>query len=171
MNAQTYFDLVMPGAERFFPPEFSSKPSRAMVLAWVLQESDLRHRQQLIGGFRDWWKSERGPAAGYCQFERIGIRGVLEHKASADRARFVLALLGYPDDVETIFRALIHNDLLGAAFVRLALWRLPQPLPTGLDEVEKAWAQYLLAAAPGKPKKDKWYRNYKTAWDIVNAAD
>lgn len=168
MNAQQYHDFIVPAASRFFPEKFNTPAARAMVIAWALQESDLQHRQQLIGGFRDWWKSEKGPAAGFGQFERIGIRGVLEHRASADLVRVVLDIFGYPDDVETIFKALIHNDLLGAVFIRLALWRLPQPLPTGPDQADEAWNQYLLAAAPGKPKKEKWARNYAEAWRVVN---
>jgi hypothetical protein len=137
-----------------------------MILAIGLQESQFIHRQQLIGTSRHWWQSLKGPAVSFFQFERAGINGVLRHHASREMALVVLDLLGYPEDVSVLWRAMKHNDLLAACFARLALWRLPERLPMQ-DEHMKGWDQYIEAWRPGKPHPERWADNYLRAWDVV----
>jgi hypothetical protein len=166
MDGQIFYDLVAPAAASFFPPTLNTPRSRAMILAIGLQESQFKHRQQLIGGYRDWWKSITGPAVSFFQFEKIGIRGVLEHPASRDMALELIGNLGYPEDVNVLWKALRHNDILAAGFARLALWRLPSALPDP-DEGKLAWLQYVDAWRPGKPHPERWGANWVEAWEIV----
>lgn len=167
MKPQVVYDFLLPAAMRLFPSQYSSPEAAAMLLAIGLQESDFRERQQLIGHHRTWWQSLTGPAVGYWQFERIGIRGVLGHAQTGPMARRVLEKLGYPDDVETIHKALIHNDLLAVAFARLLLFTVPEPLPTLRSPADYAWGQYLWAWRPGKPKPDRWAARWNEAVMIV----
>lgn len=168
MNAQTFHDFVVPAAARFFPASFNSPQARALIIAICLQESEFKHRRQLVRGFREWWKSVTTPAAGFPQFERIGIREVLQHHSSRKMALAVLDTFGYPEDVDTIHEALVHNDLLAAVWARLALWRHPDALP-GEHEMEFAWHYYLRIWAPGIPHPEKWAACWREAWRIVNA--
>lgn len=170
MNAQIAHDFLLPACLSLFPAQYNTPAARAMMLAIALQESDFESRQQLIGHHRNWWQSLNGPAVSYWQFERIGIRGVLEHRSTGPLIRRVLSKLGYPDDVETIYKALIHNDILAVCFARLLLFRVPQALPAGPQEVNEAWRQYLWAWAPGKPKPERWPSRYALAWEIVARA-
>ena len=80
MRPALFYKLVAKPAVDIFDPKFNSREAHAMILAIGLQESDFRSRQQLIGGVRDWWKSERGPAVSFFQFERVGIRGVQKYQ-------------------------------------------------------------------------------------------
>lgn len=167
MDAFIYHQHVLPAALTLFEDRFISVEAAAMLLAIGEHESKFTHRQQLVGGIRDWWRSERGPAAGYFQFERIGIRGVLEHRASAQLSRQALAVLGYPDDVETVFKAMIHNDILSAVMARLALWRIPERLPRR-DEADEAYRQYLEVWRPGKRRDAEWGSSWWKAWEVLD---
>jgi hypothetical protein len=166
MNAQLLHDYLLPVSLRLFPERFNSPEAHAMMIAIALQESDLKHRRQLIGQHRHWWQSLQGPATGFWQFERIGIRGVLEHRTTGAMARKVLTDFGYPDDVNTIHEAIVHNDVLAAVFARLALFRVPEPLPRR-DQVDEAWRQYVTTWRPGKPHRHKWDACYEQAWRVV----
>lgn len=166
MDEQIFYDLVAPAAANFFSPALNTPRSRAMIIAIGLQESQFKHRQQLIGGYRDWWKSITGPAVSFFQFEKIGIRGVLEHPASRDMALELIDNLGYPEDVHTLWQALRHNDILATGFARLALWRIPDALPDP-DEETLAWLQYVDSWKPGKPHPERWGANWARAWEIV----
>jgi hypothetical protein len=168
MLPETFHSIVEPAAAKLFPTRFSSPEASAMILAIGLQESGFMHRRQLIGANRNWWQSLRGPATGFFQFETIGIRGVLEHHTTGPLARSVLQMFGYPtDDVATIHRALVHNDILATAFARLALFRLPDRLPSSVEH-HKGWEQYIEAWRPGKPHPERWGENFNRAWSIVS---
>ncbi|MDP2141297.1 MAG: hypothetical protein Q8L20_10845 [Gammaproteobacteria bacterium] len=166
MKPQVAHDFLLASCLKLFPSQYNTPEARAMVIAIGLQESDFKHRQQLIGNHRNWWQSLSGPAVSYWQFERIGIRGVLEHRITGPLIRVVLDKLGYPADVETIYKALIHNDILAVCFARLLLFTVPDPLPTRTQPA-KAWEQYLWAWRPGKPKPDRWNERFAAAWEIV----
>lgn len=146
---------------------FDSPEARAMMLAIGLQESEFKYRGQVTDE-RPWWENLMSPAAGFWQFERIGIAGVLEHPASRQEAKLVLRALSYPEDVTVIWRALRHNDVLAYAFARLALFRVPEALP-GEDDVDEGWEQYLEVWRPGKPHPEKWFDNFYRAWEIVKS--
>lgn len=167
MNPKTVFDFLFPATMKLFPAHYSSPEAAAMLLAIGMQESDFVHRRQLIGS-RYWWKSLNGPAAGFWGFERVGIRAVLDHRTTGPMIRRVLDKFGYPDDVETIYQALIHNDLLAVAFARMLLYTVPESLPR-LDEAnaQKAWEQYLWAWRPGKPRPERWFERWQMAVEIV----
>lgn len=138
------------------PPSMTSREAVAMMLAIGLQESRFAHRRQMAGG----------PARGYWQFERAGVRGVLLHPATSKLADEVAARLGYAVGIETVYQAIEHNDLLAAVFARLNLWWLPRSLPLAREPGE-AWAQYLDAWRPGKPHRATWDALYAQAWEIA----
>ena len=140
-------------------PRYTSREAQVMLLANALQESGLRARHQ----------AGAGPAHGLWQFELIGCRGVLEHPASDDAAaRICRALLYKPDPLE-VYAAIEYADVLAAAFARLALWRLPQPLPALDADPEEGWRQYLQAWGPGKPHRERWNANWFEAVEAVLA--
>lgn len=145
-------------ASRLLPEKMDSRAARAMMIAIALQESRIKHRAQ-IGG----------PARGYWQFELGGgVRGVLNHPASKMNIRAVLTELDYaPDsDAGKCWAAIEHNDILAAAFARLLLWTLPEPL-SGAAEFEESWEQYISAWRPGKPHRATWDNFYTQAWDLT----
>jgi hypothetical protein len=136
----------------------TSKQAAAMLLSIAWQESGLEHRRQ-IGG----------PARSYWMFEQAGgVRGVLTHSASLAHAESVLQALDYPADYTEpeIYGALEHNDILAAAFARLLLFTLPQPLPTQQASAT-GWSEYIAAWRPGKPHRGSWDAYYADAWDSV----
>lgn len=165
MKPEIIHRCLLPATLALFPAEYNTPQARAMLLAIGLQESDFKHRQQLTGGVRDWWRSE-GPAASYWQIERIGIRGVLQHHRAGKILCSALDTLGYPADLDTIWSAIRYDNILAVVVARLILWIHPQPLP-GPTSAAAAWTQYLQTWRPGKPKPDKWEEFYRRAWRIV----
>lgn len=133
-------------------PNLASREAAILLLAIGLQESRFQHRRQ-VGG----------PARGYWQFERGGLRGVLRHRATATLAQRFAHQLGYPlvspegtdADVDILHPALQHNDILACGFARLLLFTLPDALP-GAHEPDRAWANYLNGWRPGKPHRATW---------------
>lgn len=147
------------------PARMDSPGARAMLLAIGMQESKFAHRRQF----------PTGPARGFWQFERGGVRacsgsrcwGVLVAPASRPHAERVLRRLTYPVDVAAAHAALEHNDALAAAFARLLLFTLPERLPRR-DEPDEGWRQYLAAWQPGKPHARTWPGYFRRAWEIVS---
>ena len=169
MTPNTLHSFLLPACKPLFPEHLMDSNAQAMMLAIGLQESDLKHRQQLIGRNRNWWQSINGPATGFWQFEKIGIKGVIEHRTAGPMFKTVCDLLGYPTNVNVIHKAVINNDILAVALARCLLWMVPEKLP-GVGEAAKAWDQYLSAWRPGKPSPLRWEDRYILAWDIVNGA-
>jgi hypothetical protein len=133
-------------------PTYRSASATVMLTAIALQESGLRHRYQ-IGG----------PAQGLWQFEPIGCQGVLSHPASKEAARRVCRSLMIAADVDKVYQALPYADVLAAVFARLALWRLPQPLPALDANPDQWWDQYIECWRPGKPHRSRWDENLAIA--------
>lgn len=133
-------------------PSIASKEAAILLLAIGLQESRFQHRHQL-----------GGPARGFWQFERGGLRGVLRHRVTALPAQRFAHQLGYPllssdgtdDDLDYLHQALEHNDILACGFARLLLYTLPDALP-GPNEPDRAWTHYLAAWRPGRPHRSTW---------------
>lgn len=169
MDANTAHRFLVPAVRQLFPEKWFIPEAKAMMIVIGLQESDFIHRQQLIGHNRNWWQSINGPAVSFWQFERIGIRGVLEHHATRKHALKVLEVFGYPEDIETLHQALKHNDLLAVCFARLLLFTVPQRLPSK-NEPAEGWNQYLIAWRPGKPKQNRWSDRWAEAWRIVESS-
>lgn len=154
-----YFNVnALSPAMDLLPVKLDTLEARAMVIAICLQESKLLHRHQ-IGG----------PAHGYAQFEKGGgVVGVLTHHASKPLIRPVLAGLDYGPtaDAAACYAAIEHNDILAAAFARLLLYTLPDPLPAQ-NNAQEGWRQYIAAWRPGKPHPETWAAYFARAWVAV----
>lgn len=100
-----------------------------------------------------------GPARGYWQFEEGGgVKGVMEHKSTAELARSVCHARGVPFVRRTVWEALETDDVLAAAFCRLLMWTDSGKLPTSESA---GWAMYIRTWRPGKPHIDKWPASWK----------
>lgn len=100
-----------------------------------------------------------GPARGYWQFEEGGgVKGVMEHKSSAEIARSVCHARGVPFVRRTVWEALETDDVLAAAFCRLLMWTDSGKLPTNESD---GWAMYARTWRPGRPHPDKWPASWK----------
>lgn len=141
--------LIIDPALSLLPDRMDSPEARALLIAIGMQESRFTHRFQV-----------RGPARGFWQFERIGVRGVVEHRVTAGYVRQVCEALRYPVVTDDLYIAIAHNDLLAACFARLLLWQHPAPLPS-LDDTEGAWAYYLRQWRPGEPRRETWSKFYE----------
>ena len=148
-------DIILP-ALAILPPPMTSIRAQVMLLAVGKQESGLEHRRQ-IGG---------GPARGLWQFERAGIRGVLHHPRTAEHAKNVCWRCSNAGTTAAVYHQLESDDILACAFARLLLWTLPGSLP-GRDQADEGWSQYIAAWRPGKPRREKWDKNFERAWDAV----
>jgi hypothetical protein len=155
--------FVIPAALELLPPAMTSPEARAMLLAIGLQESEFRMRRQGGGG----------PARGFWQFEKPGIRGVVTHASSRKHLATVLGELRYGaalGQTVTLHGIVEHNDLLACIFARLLLWTLPDALPTA-NQAGVGWAQYLDAWRPGKPVPETWGAHFANAWAFVDGID
>lgn len=129
-----------------------------LLLAIAGQESNWTYRFQLAG------KGKKGPARGFWQFEKIGVKGVLTHRATKTQARILCRGCGLDtDDAVSVWEALETNDVLAAGMARLLLETNPGPLP--VSEVP-AWLCYLRLWRPGKPNRGRWGQ----CWQDASAA-
>lgn len=171
MNPQNFYNYVIPASEILFgegAAKFHDQRAHALILAIGLQESEFTARRQRLSYSRPWWAFVKSPAVSFFMFENIGIEEVLRHPASREQALTVLEIFGLPEHIPTIREALVYNDILAAAWARLALWRTPDRLPTN-GEAQAAWNQYMAVWRPGKPRKEAWAINWEIAWQIVEA--
>lgn len=100
-----------------------------------------------------------GPARGYWQFEEGGgVKGVMEHKSTAELARSVCHARGVPFVRRAVWEALETDDVLAAAFCRLLMWTDSGKLPVSEPE---GWSMYIRTWRPGKPHIDKWPASWK----------
>jgi hypothetical protein len=153
--------FTLPAAYALLPPVMASPEASAMLLAIGLQESRFLDRQQ----------RQDGPARGFWQFERAGIKGVLHHRSTGGHVTSALRQLRYEtiiDDVRSCHALVEHNDTVAAIFARLLLWTLPKALPAR-DDPEQGWFQYLDAWRPGRPHYETWTPLYTQAWHVVMA--
>lgn len=166
MNAELIDRLVFPALSVLLPQSYDTPEARAMLIAVALQESGLRERRQIAR--YDGKLPVYGPARGWWMFERIGVQGVMEHRASREGAAVVVAALDYPWDSVTVHLALEHNDILAGAMARMLLRTHPDQLPRR-GEKEVGWEQYLALWRPGKPKEGSWAGCWEKAWEVVEA--
>jgi len=160
MTPELWLNAAYRPALSLLPARMDSEVAAVVILAICLQESELRHRRQM-----GYTSAQPGGARGYPQFERVGSDEVLRHPASQTAARMVCLAVDYEaEDLDDVWRALEHGDVLAAAWARLALWRHPDALPTDQDE---AWRQYLAVWAPGRPRPEDWPANYGRAVEEV----
>lgn len=160
MKPHDLLNLAIRPALSLLPARMTSTAAEAMLLAIAMQESGLRHRVQQDGDADPY-----DDAVGWWQFERIGSAEVRRHPASAEIMAGVLVVLGYGPDHP--HEAIAHNDVLAAAYARLALWRLPQALPDGRMDWATGWGQYLRIWRPGIPHEAPWRGRYIEAWEAV----
>ena len=135
---------------KLLPAKMDTHFARANQAAIGYQESDGYLTRRQYGN---------GPARGYWQFEEGGgVKGVMEHKASAELARSVCHARGVPFVRRTVWEALETDDVLAAAFCRLLMWTDSGKLPT--NEAD-GWAMYARTWRPGKPHPEKWPASWK----------
>lgn len=135
---------------KLLPMKMDSPFARINQAAIGYQESDGYLTRRQYGN---------GPARGYWQFEEGGgVRGVMEHKSTAELARSVCHARGVPFVRRTVWEALETDDVLAAAFCRLLMWTDSGKLPT--NEAD-GWAMYARTWRPGKPHPDKWPASWK----------
>ena len=146
------------------PKRMDTPPARVMILAIGLQESRFKHRRQMVGSP----PKPIGPAAGFWQFERGGgCASVLAHRASGHWMRAVCAERKVEPTSLALWEALQRDDVLAAAAARLLLWTDPRPLPA-IGEVDDAWDYYIRNWRPGKPHRETWDEQYRTAvWHVT----
>ena len=135
---------------KLLPMKMDSPFARINQAAIGYQESDGYLTRRQYGN---------GPARGYWQFEEGGgVRGVMEHKSTAELARSVCHARGVPFVRRTVWEALETDDVLAAAFCRLLMWTDSGKLPT--NEAD-GWAMYARTWRPGRPHPDKWPASWK----------
>lgn len=137
----------------------SDDRARVMLLAIAGQESGLRYRAQVGGPARGLWQFERGG----------GVRGVLNHPATAKVAARACAELLVPATEMSVHPALEHNDDLACVFARLLLLSDAAALP-GVDQPDAGWAYYLRNWRPGKPHPQTWAEKWRDALEAVASA-
>ena len=138
-----------------------SDDARRMLLAIALQESG----PGLNARYQNSPLATPGPARGWWQFEQNGgVVGVLTHAASSMMAYGACSTLAVVPESAAVWRALEGHDVLACVFARLLLWTDPRPLPVAETP---AWDYYLRNWRPGKPHREAWSANWKTANDAV----
>jgi hypothetical protein len=127
-----------------------SPSARVMLLAIGLQESKFEHRYQVTNQ-----PGVKGPARGFWQFEKGGVRGVWKHHTSAEMLRLLCRERECPMDPAAIWQQIETDDVLAAGVARLLLWTDAFPLPTPAQS-DIAWQYYLRNWRPGKPHFKTW---------------
>lgn len=151
-------DIICPAAALL--PSMDSPKARMMLLAIGLQESRFEHRRQ-IGG---------GPGRGFWQFEKGGgVRGVLQHKASAYDAAKICHARGVGSSTKEVYERLENDDILACCFARLLLLTDPRSLPM-IGDVDGAWDYYERNWRPGKPHPETWPELYEQAHNMLTKA-
>ena len=152
----SYPKQAIDDAFKLLPAKMDTRAARVDHAAIGYQESD---------GYKVRRQYGNGPAAGYWQFERGGIKGVMLHAATARLATEVCDARGVPFNSEKIWQAFQVDDVLAAAFARLLMWTDSQPLPTTKDAAWEMYAKRLWR--PGKPHPEKWQASW--AFALENA--
>lgn len=134
------------------PPAMTSDEAILMLLAIGQQESAFKYRQQMGGG----------PARGFYEFEKGGVRGVLQHPSSKPYAIEIARDFDLAPDVQAVYDELPTNDVLAAAFARLLLWTDGHGLPL-LGAEQAAYDLYIRTWRPGKPSRERWGVSYRKA--------
>lgn len=150
-------------AMKLLPRSWDTREAAQMGLTIGLQESELKHRYQLVQGK----PGAKGPARGLWQFERGGgVKGVLTHRASVALAKEIQAARGHGSGVDAAYEALEKDDIFAAAFARLLMYTDPYRLPE-LGQTTRAWNLYMRVWRPGKPHPDKWPGLYEEVAKVI----
>lgn len=141
--------------------------ARIMLLAIGLQESRFVHRFQVVGGKAAaiaaiHGETMKGPARGFWQFEKGGVRGVWRHHVSTHLLRDLCLARGCAFDPVPIWERIETDDILAAGVARLLLLTDPFALPKATQS-DSAWAYYSRNWRPGKPHPRTWADNHAAA--------
>lgn len=151
---------VVPALD-FLGKHMDSPAARVMLLAIGLQESRFEHRYQVTNT-----PGVKGPARGYWQFEKGGVRGVWKHHTSAEPLRLLCRERECALDPTAIWQQIETDDVLAAGVARLLLFTDPFPLPSP-EQSDKAWQYYIRNWRPGKPHPETWADLHKRAVEEV----
>lgn len=150
--------IIAQAYREVLPGKFAGPEATVMLLAIGLQESRFEHRQQVGGPARSFWQFEKGG----------GVRGVLQHGATAKHAQALCLLRGIAPTEASVYQRMLEDDLLGCGFARLLLYSDAAPLPA-IGHADAAWDYYLRNWRPGKPHPETWARLYSQAVAAVRA--
>jgi len=138
-------------------PKFDSPSARIQLLATGLQESKFMDRVQGGGG----------PAHSFWQEEPNGIKAVLGHPVVGPILKNICQKLGVPSDWNSVYQAVVMNDVLACVVARLILYADSNPLPK-VGDSDAAWQCYIRNWRPGKPRPATWQGYYQTAREQIN---
>lgn len=138
----------------------SSVAARRILLAIAIQESDLRHRRQVLAG------GQPGPAKSFWQGERTGgmILVATSPKISPSirqKGEALCRAAGVLPVAMSIWNAIENHDLLAYGLARLLLWSDPHAIPETEDAAWRCYADRLWR--PGKPHRDRWVQSWAQA--------
>lgn len=176
---ETAITRVILPALSLMPTRLTSDRAIVLMLAGMLQESNLAHRWQVVDPRNP---AQKGPARGLGQFELGGgVAGVIRHPLTRNMAADLCAHRSVAFDARSVWDALDDDDQLAAGFARLLLFSDPAPLPA-LEAEEAAWQYYLRNWRPGAYTRGtvekraelraRWtghHRTARAAWDAVEA--
>lgn len=149
-------ECINPALE-FLPANFDSLNARILMGATCIQESDLIYRRQV-----------KGPAVSFAQFERIGIKDVLERPTSAKLAAEACKFHNTAPTVNAVYERFKtpEGDILAMIFTRLNYWNNTKPLPQFNSRSSEPlfWDYYKTTWRPGKPHLDRWPRSFWRAY-------
>lgn len=153
--ALEWMDVAVASPDGRPAPKLSGREAYVLLLAIAHQESGVTHRCQLVGRAK---RPAPHLATGLWQFERIGVRGVLENTRSAPFCRAAIGIAGSypPGTVERIHELLMWNDQLAAVLARALLYTDPKPLPALTASADETFAYYVRNWRPGKPARERW---------------
>lgn len=127
---------------------------RVQLLAEALQETGLATRQQDGGPAHGLWQGENGDESAFAL--------VLRNPTVGSTAQTFCQRRGVASTHDAVYQAVLTDDFLACAFVRLDLYCDPRQLPEIGDE-QGAWNCYMRTERPGKPRRNDWTSNYADA--------
>lgn len=152
--AQFVYDNALIPVTEWLGEKYTAKASDVLLLAIGFQESGFEYREQ-VGG----------PANGFWQFEAGGgVRGVLRHRWTKGIADDLCSFVKVNNDVSSVHRALVDNDVLAAGMARLLLYTDDNALPKNRIE---GWKCYLRTWRPGKPHPEYWAKSWAKALAVA----
>lgn len=156
-------DFLIPGLDyltKTVGPVPADTPS-ARMMGLVIPGVESNWTDRLQGG--------GGPAHSFFQFERAGgLARILADPRTSAWTRKICDALCIPFDSLTIFQAMIWNDLLAVALMRMNLFLDRAPLPRFGDE-EGGYQYYLRVWAPGKPDRARWSARFSVTMMVLAA--
>jgi len=156
MTPDVFLHIAVEPALWLLSSKLDTPAARALIIAIVLQESELTSRRQAAGG----------PARGYAQFEKTGIKAVLNHKVAGAHLRTLCGWLDLEPTADALHTAIEFHDVLAVGLSRLLLLTLPYPLPRR-GQKDIGWRQYLACWNPGKPRRETWAANFARGWTLA----